>query len=131
MYFIITLIHIYNLHFTISHSHLIRFTSFLQFQSILSASDLSERIVFNSWSTKQSNPDVYGSLIQQYVVKAFDWLQKKSIEISKIGNICNILTYTNGVRVKEEFCVRLIYCLSYALEPMHQSELATKVIHHL
>lgn len=121
--FIISLIHIFK---HISHFDSFHFVSH-RFNSISSASDLSEQIVFDSWSIKQSNPDVYGSLIQQYVVKAFDWLQKKSIEISKIGNICNILSYTNGVRLKEEFCVRLIYCLGYALESMHQNEFATKV----
>lgn len=84
-------------------------------------------MIYDSWSIKQSDPDIYGSLIQQHVVKAFDWLQKKSIEISKIGNICNILKYTCGVRLKEEFCVRLIYCLGFALEPLQQNEFATKV----
>lgn len=94
---------------------------------ISSASDLSEQIIFDAWSILQPDPDSYGSLIQQYVIKAFDWMQKKSIEISKIGNICNILKYTTGVRLKEEFCVRLIYCLSYALDATHQNELASKV----
>lgn len=92
-----------------------------------SASDLSEQIVFDSWCTKQSDPTNYGSFVQQCIVKAFDWLQTKSIELSKIGNICNILAYTNGTRSKEEFCVRLIYCLGYALEAIHQNEIATKV----
>lgn len=94
---------------------------------ISSASDLSEEIIYDSWSILQSDPNNYESLIQQYVVKALDWLQKKSIEISKIGNICNILRYTNGVRLKEEFCVRLIYCLVFALEATHQNEFAQKV----
>lgn len=61
------------------------------------------------------------------MLKAFDWLQTKSIELSKIGNICNILAYTNGTRAKEEICVRLIYCLGFALESIHQNEIATKV----
>lgn len=128
--FIISLIHIYTHTHTIQHfdSTRLKYDSIqFKFHFISSASDLSEQIVYDSWSIKQTNPDVYGSLIQQYVVKAFDWLQKKSIEISKIGNICNILTYTNGVRLKEDFCVRLIYCLGYALEPTHQNEFATKV----
>lgn len=92
-----------------------------------SASDLTEQIVYDSWSEQQSNPDVYTPLVQ-YVVKAFDWLQKKSIEISRIGSICNILNYTNGARMKDDFCVRVIYCLGYALDPTHQSEFATKVL---
>lgn len=75
----------------------------------------------------QSKPDISGSLIQQYIVKSFDWLQKKSIEISKIGSICNILSYTNDVQLKEDFCVRVIYSLGYALEPTYQNEFATKV----
>lgn len=94
-----------------------------------SASDLSEQIIYDSWGKQQSNPNVYASLIQ-HVVKAFDWLQKKSIEISRIGSICNILNYTNGAHLKEEFCVRVIYCLGYALEPIHQNEFATKVLLH-
>lgn len=92
-----------------------------------SASDLSEEIVFDSWRAKQSDPANYGAFVQQCIVKAFDWLQTKSIELSKIGNICNILAYTNGARAKEEFCVRLIYCLGFALESTHQNEIATKV----
>lgn len=95
---------------------------------ISSASDLSEQIIFDSWSMLQSSPDVCGSLIQQYVVKALDWLQKKSIEISRIGSICNVLHYTNDVRLKEDFCVRVIYSLGYALGPTHQNEFATKVV---
>lgn len=75
----------------------------------------------------QNDQRIYEAFIQQYVVKAIDWLQKKSIEISKIGHICNILKYTNGVQRKEEFCVRLIYCLGFALESEHQNEIATKV----
>lgn len=95
-----------------------------------SASDLSEQIVFDSWCTKQSDPTNYGSFVQQCIVKAFDWLQTKSIELSKIGNICNILAFANGTRSKEEFCVRLIYCLGFALESIHQNEIATKVCTH-
>lgn len=78
----------------------------------------------------QPDPDTYGSFVQQYVVKAFDWLQKKSIENLNIGNICNILKYTNSIRLKDEFCIRLIYCLGYALEPTHQNEFASKVHFH-
>lgn len=92
-----------------------------------SASDLTEQIIFDSQCIMQSNPDAYGILIEQYVKKAFDWLQKKSIELSTIGNICNILSYTNDVRLKEEFCVRLVYCLGFALEPKHHDAFATKV----
>lgn len=83
--------------------------------------------MFDSWRAKQSDPANYGAFVQQCIVKAFDWLQTKSIELSKIGNICNILAYTNGARAKEEFCVRLIYCLGFALESAHQNEIATKV----
>lgn len=101
-----------------------RFYVFRLFQSV---SDLSEQIVFDSWCTKQSDPTNYGSFVQQCIVKAFDWLQTKSIELSKIGNICNILALTNGTHLKEEFCVRLIYCLGFALESIHQNEIATKV----
>lgn len=99
----------------------------IKFIDIQSASDLSEQIVFDSWCAKQSDPTNYGSFVQQCIVKAFDWLQTKSIELSKIGNICNILAYTNSIRSKEEFCVRLIYCLGYALEAIYQNEIATKV----
>lgn len=95
-----------------------------------SESDLSEQIMFDAWISKQTDSNTFEALIQQYVVKALDWFQKKSIEISKIGSISNILRYTNGIRSKEEFCVRLIYCLGFSLTATHQDALTTQVVYY-
>lgn len=76
---------------------------------------------------KQTVPDKFESFIQQYLIKALDWTQKKSIDISKVGNVSNILKYADGTQSKEEFCVRLIYSFGYSLEPIYQNDFATKV----
>lgn len=94
---------------------------------ISSESDLSEQTIFDAFFSTHPDLDTLESLIQQNIIKALDWLQKKSIEVSKIGSICNILNYTNGIRLKDELNVRLIYCLGFSLTPNIQNEFAIQV----
>lgn len=83
--------------------------------------------IYDSWIAKQPSPDAFATLVRQYLAKALDWAEKKSIDLPKIGVISNALKYTNGVVNKTEFCVRLIYCFGYGLNESQQNEFAAKV----
>lgn len=95
--------------------------------NVCSASDLPEQILYDSWSIKHQDSDIYNLIIKEYLVKASHWAQKKSIEFSKIQSVLNILKSTNGTESKQEFCVRLIYYFGYALNANYQNEFAIKV----
>lgn len=97
------------------------------FKWFYSSTDLALATVYDSWIGKQPSPDAFATLVKQYLAKALDWTEKKSIDLPKIGVVSNVLKYTNGVINKTDFCVRLVYCLGYALNGNQQNEFAAKV----
>lgn len=65
--------------------------------------------------------------MKKYLINAMEWAQNKSPDAWNNGSIQNILRYSDGVRSKNEFCVRLIYSFGFALKPEYQSDFASKV----
>lgn len=94
----------------------------------VSLTDLTESTVIQPWLVKQPDPGAFEAFVNQYVMRALDWAQKKSVNFNNVGTMTNVLKCTDGIRTKEEFCVRLIYSFGYALSAELQSEFAAKVM---
>lgn len=96
-----------------------------------SVTDLPEQILYDSWSMKQPNPELFTIFMKKLLTNTMDWANGKSLNIWNNGSIQNILRYCDGIQTKNEFCVRFIYSFGFALKPEYQNEFANKVIERL
>lgn len=76
---------------------------------------------------KQPNPELFTIFMRKFLTNAMEWATGKSLNVWTNGSIQNILRYSDGIRSKNEFCVRLIYSFGFALKPEYQDDFATKV----
>lgn len=76
---------------------------------------------------KQPNPDIFTTYVKKYLSNAMEWTKNNSPNAWNNGCIQNILRYIDGIRTKNELCVRLIYSFGFALKPEYQSDFASNV----
>lgn len=92
-----------------------------------SVTDLPEHILYDAWSMKQPNPELFTIFMKKFLTNAMEWATSKSLNVWNNGSIQNILRYSDGIQSKNEFCVRLIYSFGFALTPEYQDDFAGKV----
>lgn len=93
----------------------------------LSAEDLPETVLLDTWTQSAENVDKLNTFAAQYVPQALPWVRSKHKTLFTSGFITNVLNNSIGAATKEEFGVRLVYGIGFTLSPELQSEFANKV----
>lgn len=80
----------------------------------------------DTWTENPIHTDTTGSFVLKYMPKAMSWIKNKHNLITS-GFVLNGLQNLTGAANKEEFSVRLIYGMGFALKPDIQTDFATAV----
>lgn len=93
----------------------------------LSAEDLPETVLLDTWVQNPENIDTLGTFATEYMPKSLSWIHSKTKTPHMSGFVTNVLKNLTGSSTKEEFCVRLVYSVGFTLPPELQSDFANKV----
>lgn len=80
----------------------------------------------DTWTQDPLHIDTTGSLVLKYMSKAMAWMKNKHNIITS-GFVRNALQNLTGAANKEDFSVRLVYGIGFALHPDLQTDFATAV----
>lgn len=92
-----------------------------------SAEDLPDSVLVDTWIQSSENAEKITAFASQYISQALSWVHSKQKTAPTSGVINNVLNNSVGSTTKDEFAVRLVYGVGFALSSELHSEFANKV----
>ncbi|XP_055534643.1 cytoplasmic dynein 2 heavy chain 1 [Wyeomyia smithii] len=96
----------------------------------LNAEDLPYQLVVNAWLTKQADPDMLKSFLDQYYYRAIDWIEEQKwrpsgyslVSLAEAG-----LAALESVKSTEQFCIDLLCGLNGVLTAEGKNKLSNQM----